>query len=71
MQVVLTVSCQSATETTIQVAVGGTIIAEDVNSKAATGTTKAVITFIVPTGKKWKVASNAGIAAIKSTYLSL
>ncbi len=71
VQVILTVSCQTATETTIQVAVGGTVIAEDVNSKAATGTTKAVITFIVPAGKKWKMATNAGITLIRSTYLSL
>jgi hypothetical protein len=71
VQVILTVSCQTATETTIQVAVGGTVIAEDVNSKAATGTTKVVLTFIVPAGKKWKVTANAGITLIKSSYLTL
>jgi hypothetical protein len=71
VQVILTVSCQSATETTVQVAVGGTTVAENVTSKAATGTTKVVLTFIVPAGKKWKVAANAGIALIRSTYLSL
>ena len=71
VQVILTVSCQTATETTIQVAVGATVIAEDVVSKAATGTTKVPITFIVPAGKKWKVATNAGITLIRSTYLTL
>jgi hypothetical protein len=71
VQVILTVSCQTATETTIQVSVGATVIAEDVNSKAATGTTKAVITFIVPAGKKWKVPANAGITVMKSSYLAI
>ena len=64
-------SCKTATETTVQVAVGGTVIAEDVNSAAATGTTKVVLTFIVPPGKKWKVATNAGITLIRSSYLTL
>ena len=70
MQVILTVSCKTATETAVQVSVGGTLIAEDVNSAAATGTTKVSITFIVPPGKKWKVATNAGITLIRSTYLT-
>ena len=69
VQVTLIVSGEKEKEATSKVTVEGKIIAETLGGNALS-TTRATVTFIVPTGQKWKVTATA-VAKLEYTYLTV